>query len=308
MKPTRPAAKRRRRIDGILLLDKPLDVSSNRALQRARNAIGALKAGHTGSLDPAATGLLPLTFGEATKVSAFLLDADKRYSVTALFGEARSTGDREGNVTATGPVPDLDASEWTRALAGFEGEQWQIPPMYSALKKDGQPLYKLARAGKVVEREARRIDVRQCRYDSHSGDTLQFTVCCSKGTYIRALVEDIAAELGTVAYTAGLRRTALGPFDLGDAIPLDEVEAAGEALIPELLPPDRALAGWPAVTLDAGDERRFCEGQAVSNAASAGAGSGVRVYGACSRFLGVGVASDDGLLAPKRLFRMARNS
>jgi len=193
-------------VDGLLLLNKPAGITSNQALQKVKRLLQAKKAGHTGSLDPAATGMLPLCFGEATKVCAYLLEADKTYRVTARLGEATNTGDRDGEISATAEVPDLDRSAWEQILAQFCGEIDQVPPMFSALKKDGKRLYELARKGQVVEREARRIRIDEISLLEISGTRLVLRVKCSKGTYIRTLVEDIARAAGTVAHTARLHR------------------------------------------------------------------------------------------------------
>ena len=197
-------------VDGVLLLNKPAGLTSNQALQRVKRLLRAKKAGHTGSLDPSATGMLPLCFGEATKVCAFLLDADKSYRVTAKLGTATDTGDADGAATATADVPVLSAEDWRGILNSFLGESMQVPPMYSALKKDGTRLYKLARKGEVVEREPRPIRVKEIELLEIAGQRLVFRVRCSKGTYVRTLVEDIAREAGTVAHTARLHRETVG--------------------------------------------------------------------------------------------------
>jgi len=292
-------------IDGVLLLNKPAGLTSNQALQRVKRLLNARKGGHTGSLDPAATGMLPLCFGEATKVCAFLLDADKTYRVTAKLGSATDTGDATGSVVETADVPQMTADEWDAVLQRFHGESQQVPPMYSALKKDGKRLYELARKGETVERQPRRIRIDEIELLEAAGTRLVFRVRCSKGTYVRSLVEDIARAAGTVAHTARLHRETVADFGAGEMVDLEAVEdAAAEApgvLRERLLPPDRALTGLPAVTLSEADAERFRGGQAVT-AESAGAVGLVRVYGGAHVFAGVGEFSGDGRIVPRRVF------
>jgi tRNA pseudouridine55 synthase len=297
-------------VDGLLLLNKPPGMTSNRALQAVRRLLNAKKAGHTGSLDPSATGMLPLCFGEATKVCAFLLDADKTYRVTARLGTATSTGDADGGETiAKAAVPELSFDEWNAILQGFLGESMQVPPMYSALRKDGKRLYELARKGETVEREPRPIRIDEIRLLEAAGSRLVFRVTCSKGTYIRALVEDIAKRAGTVAHTVRLHRESVGDFRAEDMIDLAAVEAYAEenrdGLRASLLPPDLALAGMPAETVT--DGAGFCAGQAVPVAAGGESGL-VRVYGPGGEFLGVGERSGDGMLAPRRVFKSSEET
>jgi tRNA pseudouridine55 synthase len=298
-------------IDGLLLLNKPAGLTSNQALQRVKRLLNAKKAGHTGSLDPAATGMLPLCFGEATKVCAFLLNADKTYRVTARLGIATDTGDADGAEIATADVPELATDEWREVLESFLGESLQVPPMYSALKKDGKRLYTLARQGKTVEREPRPIRIDKISLLEMAGTRLVFWVHCSKGTYVRTLVEDIAKKAGTVAHTARLHRESVGDFradDMLDLTGLEEVAASGaEGLKARLLPPDTALEGLAAVELDNDASDRFTVGQVNLLSAPATAGL-VRVYGGANEFLGVGELSDDGQLAPKRVFRMGEKN
>lgn len=292
-------------VDGVLLLDKPAGITSNRALQKVKRLLRAAKAGHTGALDPFATGMLPLCFGEATKVSGFLLDADKTYRVVARLGRATDTGDRDGAETATADVPDLASAGWAAILESFLGESMQLPPMYSALRKDGKRLYELARRGEVVEREPRRITVHSIELLEAAGRRLVFRVRCSKGTYVRTLVEDIGARAGTVAYTQHLHRESVAGFEAEAMLGLPAIERLAnedrERLLGKLLPPDRALAGLSAVTIDAQAAVRFCQGMAVPAAASGGL---VRVYGpgGSGDFLGVGQTGDAGSVAPKRVF------
>jgi tRNA pseudouridine55 synthase len=292
-------------VDGVLLLNKPAGLTSNQALQRVKRLLNARKAGHTGSLDPAATGMLPLCFGEATKVCAFLLDADKTYRVTAKLGSTTDTGDATGAVVGTADVPTLTADEWDAVLQGFRGESKQVPPMYSALKKDGKRLYELARKGETVEREPRPIRIDAIELLEVAGTRLVFRVHCSKGTYVRSLVEDIAKAAGTVAHTARLHRETVAEFGADEMLDLEALEqtaAEGPAPLREcLLPPDRALAGLPAVTLAAADAERFRGGQAVA-AHDAPPRGLVRVYGREQDFLGVGDVSANGAVAPRRVF------
>ena len=301
----RPRHGRSDPVDGLLLLNKPAGLTSNQALQRVKRLLNARKAGHTGSLDPAATGMLPLCFGEATKVSAFLLDADKTYRVTAKLGTATDTGDATGTETASADVPPLSADEWNSVLQGFLGESLQVPPMYSALKKDGKRLYELARKGQTVERKPRPIRIDRIELLEAAGNRLVFRVRCSKGTYVRSLVEDIARAAGTVAHTARLHRETVGDFPVGEMIDLqaaEELAADGpEPLRERLLPPDRGLGGLPRVCLDGERARKFCGGQPVA-ASEPGAPGLARVYGEEQVFLGVGELTGDGRVAPRRVF------
>ena len=299
-------------VSGLLLLNKPAGLTSNQALQKVKRLLKAKKAGHTGSLDPAATGMLPLCFGEATKVCAYLLEADKSYRVTARLGEATDTGDGDGKIVATAAVPNLTQADWERIFQKLTGEMEQVPPMYSALKKDGKRLYELARQGQVVDREARKIRIHEMRLLEAHGGRLVFRVRCSKGTYVRTLVEDIAKEGGTLAYTAALHRETVGDFNARDMLDLataEEIAAAGpEALRERLMPADRALQRWPERRIGTDAARRFIDGQAVAlQDTDRGAATGrVRVYAAADGFLGVGELTDDGMLTPRRVFRAGR--
>ncbi len=303
---TRPHS-RSQPVDGVLLLNKPAGLTSNQALQRVKRLLGAKKAGHTGSLDPAATGMLPLCFGEATKVCAFLLDADKTYRVTAKLGTATDTGDGDGKEIRSADVPPLSKEDWAVILNGFLGDSTQVPPMYSALKKDGKRLYELARKGEIVERDARPIRIDEIDLLEVAGKRLVFRVRCSKGTYIRSLVEDIAARAGTVAHTARLHRETVGAFDPAEMLDLEGAEAIVDenpaGLLDQLLPADRALGSMPAVRLDDSAAARFLHGQAVSVAESENAGL-TRVYGPGGEedFLGVGEQAQAGEIRPKRVF------
>jgi len=296
----------RRQVHGVLVLDKPRGFSSNAALQKVRWLLNADKAGHTGSLDPLATGVLPLCFGEATKFSQYLLDADKGYSTVAQLGVTTTTGDAEGEVLERRAVA-VDEAAIQAALPAFRGQIEQIPPMYSALKRDGQPLYKLARAGEVVEREARSVTIARLELLALQEDRATLEVACSKGTYVRTLVEDLGARLGCGAHVAELRRTQAGPFGLAQAISLEELEAAhaeggSEALDRFLLPVDSGLEHWPLVQLTQHSAYYWLHGQPV-RAANAPKFGLMRVQDDQGRFIGIGEIDDEGQVAPRRLIR-----
>ncbi|MCL2021967.1 MAG: tRNA pseudouridine(55) synthase TruB [Betaproteobacteria bacterium] len=305
----------KRKIDGALLLNKPKGMSSNAALQRARWLLQAEKAGHTGTLDPMATGLLPLCFGEATKFSADLLHADKTYRAKARLGVTTTTGDAEGEIREIRPVC-FDAARLAETLAAFTGEIRQIPPMHSALKLQGRPLYELARQGVEVTREARpvwihRLELLACEL---TGDApwLELEVCCGKGTYIRALAEDIGEALGCGAHLAELCRTAVGDLTLTMAHSTEELEtlAANEpqALTDMLLPVDHLLLSLPVACLSDTESERFSHGNPVEYTELAGEGTKIRVYTASSRLLGVGEMKVDGKLWPKRLLAVLQTA
>lgn len=275
-------------VDGVVLLDKPEGLSSNAALQRARRCFNASKAGHTGTLDPMATGLLPVCFGDATKFSQGLLDADKAYVATALLGVATDTGDREGEFIARRPV-EATAARVAAALAALTGPLQQVPPMYSALKHHGKPLYAIARAGGEVERAPRQVVIHQLDLVEWDSPHLTFAVRCSKGTYVRTLAEQIAERLDTVAHLTALRRTAVGPFTLETAVTLVALEAAEPAQRQRhLRPADTLVQALPALALcdsDAlgllqGRTLERCEAAAAMMSADAGAVVLVRLYGA----------------------------
>ncbi|WP_018953536.1 tRNA pseudouridine(55) synthase TruB [Thioalkalivibrio sulfidiphilus] len=299
----------RRDVHGIVLLDKPQGYSSNQALQRVKYLFRARKAGHTGSLDPLATGLLPLCFGEATKVSGFLLDADKHYRTRCRLGQTTDTADAEGQVLETRPVPALNEALIEAALAPFRGPIHQVPPMYSALKHQGQRLYELARKGEEVERKARDVTIHALSCLGFTADTLELDVHCSKGTYIRTLVEDIGERLGCGAHVIELRRLGLGPFETPTMVTLEEIEARaeqGEAALDALLTPiDSALTQWPAVRLDRDSAYYLRQGQAVFVPGAPTRGL-VRVYGPGETFLAMGEILDDGRVAPRRLMMMGQ--
>jgi tRNA pseudouridine55 synthase len=283
----------------VLLLDKPAGITSNAALQKARWLYNAAKAGHTGTLDPMATGLLPLCFGEATKFAGELLDADKSYRATVKLGVTTDTADAEGQLLETRPVTVSEA-EWRAATADFQGEIEQVPPMHSALKRDGKPLYEYARAGIEVEREARRVTIRRIETVSFAGDEAVIDVDCTKGTYIRTLAADIGERLGCGAHLMALRRTRIGDLCLAGAVAL----AALEALAPDerdsrLAPVDALLAGIASARLDQRETDRMLHGQGVRRLGEAGLR--YRLYGAGGEFLGLGNLDADGWLNPRRL-------
>lgn len=291
-------------MNGLLLLDKPRGLTSNAALQRAKRCYRARKAGHTGSLDPLASGMLPLCFGHATKVSPFLLDADKLYRVTALVGSKTDTGDADGRVIASTDKADIDADDLESVLAGFRGEIQQIPPMYSALKRDGRRLYELAREGKEVPREPRSVHIDEFEIESFDPQRPEFIVRCSKGTYIRTLVEDVFEAAGSLAHVAALRRLAVFPFADQPMVSLEELELAEgnlERLDAFLLPVDAALSQWPEVELRSSEAWYLLHGHPV-NVGPGQAEGLVRLYDDQRRFLGIGESLADGRLAPKRLF------
>lgn len=290
----------KRPIDGVLLLDKPAGLSSNQALQQAKRLYLAAKAGHTGSLDPFATGLLPICLGEATKFSHFLLDADKTYCATMRLGATTSTGDTEGEIVTTAEV-NVTRGQFENVLGAFSGEITQVPPMYSALKHQGKALYEYARAGVEIERAARHVTIHQIELLDLTESQAEIRVSCSKGTYIRTLAEDIGKALGCGAYLTQLRRLATGSFDLSRAVTLGELEAMPlEGRDAILLPPDSLIQDLPAISLD--DESAFyvCRGQSVWQPGIRQLGS-VRLYGAAQRFLGLGEVTEDGKIAPRRL-------
>lgn len=291
-------------IHGVLLLDKPEGISSNNALQRVKRIYQARKAGHTGSLDPIATGLLPICLGEATKLSRFLLEADKRYEVVCRLGVRTTTGDTEGEVIEMRPVKRLEP-EWVEKLLGsFLGPQAQTPPMYSAIKRQGQPLYKLARQGIEVEREPRQIIIHTIRLTGLEEEQLKLEVFCSKGTYIRTLAEDIGRALGCGAHVMALRRTQVGYFNILKAASIDRLEKLMETEVESLhellVPLDEMLADWPAVDLIADAAYYLRQGQSVRVSRVPDKGW-VRLIERHKGFFGVGQVMEDGRIAPRRL-------
>ena len=291
-----------RKVDGVLLLDKPLGLSSNDALQKARRLFSAAKGGHTGTLDPLATGLLPLCFGEATKFSADLLDADKTYEAEIRLGVTTDSGDAEGQIIATAPAA-VTAADVARVLPAFMGDILQVPPMHSALKRDGKPLYELARQGIVIERAARPVTVHAIDVLACSEDFLRLSVHCSKGTYIRVLAADIGAALGCGGHLVALRRTRVGPLDLAAAVTLEALNASGEDERARfLLPLDALLQNLPRVDLAPDDAQRFGHGNPVD--LPPGLHGKIRVY-ADGTLLGIGEPGTGGRLWPKRLLQLS---
>jgi tRNA pseudouridine55 synthase len=285
------------RVDGVLLLDKPSGITSNAALQSARRLFSAAKAGHTGTLDPLATGLLPLCFGEATKFSADLLEADKTYEADILFGATTDTGDADGTVLERRPV-EFSRQNLEAVLPQFRGLIRQIPPMYSALKRDGKPLYELARQGIEVERAAREVTIHTLDLLNLAEDRCRLRVSCSKGTYIRTLAEDIGAVLACGAHLTALRRTQVGPLSVADALTLEQLQLFSEEdKAACLLAPDALLQTVPAVYLDEASAARFMHGMAVNAVVPAGR---CRVYDS-TRLLGLAEADAEGRVHPRRL-------
>jgi tRNA pseudouridine55 synthase len=307
---TQNMASRRRQkgrsVDGILLLDKPAGVSSNHALQQVKHLYKAAKAGHTGSLDPLATGLLPLCLGQTTKFSSFLLDADKRYRVTVTLGVTTDSADADGKVLETRPVVGVDEAAVRAVLPRFLGSIEQLPPMFSAVKHQGERLYKLAREGKEVERTPRTVQIFALDLIECAPPLLMLDVHCSKGTYVRTLAEEIGAALGCGAHVSGLRRTGVGPYVEGETrfITVPDVERAAaegfEAMDALLLPLDSVLGHCPAVKLSADAAFYLRQGQPVLVPQAPTEGL-VRLYAGGSEFLGIGVILDDGRVQPKRL-------
>jgi len=286
-------------IDGGLLLDKPVGITSNRALQEAKKLLGAKKAGHAGTLDPLASGLLILLFGEATKLAAHLLDEDKEYRATLKLGEKTATGDAEGAVIERKPV-NVSEPELARVLRGFEGEIEQVPPMHSALKRGGVPLYRLARKGTTVEREARRIRITELEKVEFTPPHLALRIRCSKGTYVRTLAEDIGAALGTCAHLAALRRIGSGRWRVENAVSLSSLSFPSG--MSQLIPISTLLGELPRAELDAPQEARFRNGQSLDSFP----GEGLRaVYAADGRVVGLGQVAAGGALKPVRLLAQA---
>ena len=302
-----------RAVDGILILDKPMGVTSNRALQSVKYLYNAAKAGHTGSLDPLATGVLPLCLGEATKFSQYLLDADKAYQSTFVLGTTTDTSDAEGQVLEVRDTSGIGEADVVAALQQFEGEIEQIPSMFSAIKQGGQPLYKLARKGLEVERKSRQVVIKTLQLRAFRGGEkpeVDIYMECSKGTYVRSLAEDLGQALGCGAFVSALRRTQAGPFGIEDSVTLSALESLKEsgdfAVIDELLmPADAALGALPLVSLSESGGFYMRQGQPVM-VPNAPRGGIVRVALHSGEFLGVGEMLDDGRVAPRRLIVTGR--
>ena len=296
----------KRDVSGLLLLDKPPGMTSNAALQRVKRLFAARKAGHTGSLDPIATGMLPLCLGEATKLSAFLLKAEKTYRVTARFGARTDTGDATGTTIAeTGQRP-RDRAQLEAVLSRFIGETEQVPPMYSALKHRGKRLYELARAGQTVERAPRRIRIRLLQLEEYSPSETVFMVACGGGVYVRTLIEDVAEAIGSLAHVSALRRLGVAPFEEPGMVTMDRIEAVAakgySGLDALLLPADAAVSALPAVRLSASESFYLQRGNPVAAARGTRPGP-VRLYADAQGFIGIGEAAVDGQVAPRRLLK-----
>lgn len=288
-------------IHGVLLLDKPAGLTSNAALQRVRRLFGRIKAGHTGTLDPLATGLLPICLGEATKFSHSLLDADKTYEAVIRLGFVSSTGDAEGAIQETG-VPDFDDEKLQEVVRVFTGPILQRPPMHSALKKDGRPLYEYARAGIEVDRAVRNVLIKSLEISDLTGDSLSIRVTCSKGTYIRILAQDLGEALGCGGYLSALRRTRIADLDIASAIGLQDLERSGPVIgASRVLPIDLLVSAYPALRLDSADSRRVSNGLEVRPVVEVVPHGSIRLYDPTGIFLGVGEGRPGGIVAPKRM-------
>ena len=308
--PKHKAAAAKVAVHGVVLLDKPIGISSNAALQRVKHLFNACKAGHTGSLDPLASGMLPLCFGEATKLSHYLLEADKTYQFVCQLGQRTTTGDAEGELVESQSIPSVSLAQVEQVLAGFLGPIEQIPPMYSALKHQGKRLYELARQGKEVERPPRLITIKQLSLLALKADHIECRVCCSKGTYIRVLAEEIAAALGTCGHLIALRRESVVPFSNNNMVELAQLEALSQqnpnALFDHLLPVDTALVDWPRLQLNTACAKSVRAGQAVvleHGSANARIRGRVSLYGPDSQLIGLGEVLANGQLTLRRLVR-----
>jgi tRNA pseudouridine55 synthase len=297
--------KKGRSISGILIVDKPTGRSSNHVLQQVKRLFDAKKAGHTGALDPLATGVLPICLGEATKVSSYLLDADKRYHVTCQLGAITDSGDSDGQILSTSDIPHFSEQDVLNLLPDFTGEQDQVPPMFSALKHQGQPLYKLARQGIEVERKSRRIIIYKLQLLSITSDSFTLDVECSKGTYIRTLVEDISHALGSGGHVTMLRRISAAGYTLKQAISIEQLEKIAEQglarLDKALLPTENALPDWPSIdaTDDMIDALRHGQTIIVNQPFES---TKVRLFDSNKQFIGLGEMTEQGIVAPKRVF------
>lgn len=290
---------------GLVLIDKPAGLTSNAALQRVRRVFGRIKAGHTGTLDPLATGLLPVCLGEATKFSHALLDADKTYEAVIRLGYVSSTGDAEGAIQEAG-VPDFDDEKLRDLVRAFTGPIRQIPPMHSALKRDGRPLYEYARAGIEVDREARNVLIKKLELSDVKDNSISIRVTCSKGTYIRVLAQDMGAALGCGGYLTVLRRIRIADLDVSDAIRLEDLEKAGPVIAASrILPVDLLVRAYPALRLDCLDAKRVSTGLEVRAAVQGVQQGPVRLYGPTGIFLGMGEFRSDGIVAPKRMLAIS---
>lgn len=292
-------------VNGVLLLDKPAGITSNAALQQVKSIYFAKKAGHTGSLDPLATGMLPLCFGEATKFSQFLLDSDKKYIVTGKLGERTDTSDADGEIIEVRDIKDVTESKLLQIIETFKGPQTQVPSMFSAIKHEGTPLYELARKGIEVERKPRQINVYDMQLLSLTTDSFELSIHCSKGTYVRNLVEDIGEVLGCGAHVAKLRRTSAGSCEAENMVTMEQLQALfadknWDALNDLLLPTDIIVAQYPEIALTETASFYLKRGQAVQIPKAPRSGL-VRLRDENNEFIGVGDVQEDGKIAPKRL-------
>ena len=294
-------------INGILLLDKPSGITSNRALQRVRSLIKAKKGGHTGSLDPFATGMLPLCFGEATKISHYLLNEKKTYSVEVKFGISTSTGDIDGEITGSSKIKEYSKDQWKKILNEFKGKSEQIPPMYSALKYKGKRLYELARKGEIVDRAARKIHIFSIDLVDLSKDTINFEVTCSKGTYIRVLAEDIAKKLGMLGHVSRLRRKSVGNFFESKMVKLSILEDLAQnnnpAISDYFITIDEALTEFSVVSLNDLQSSKFRNGQQLEF--DGHFDDNVKVYDHNNNLVGIAYKKNQNTLAPKRIFHLS---
>ena len=297
--------KKGRRITGIIVVDKPTGRSSNHVLQQVKRLFDAQKAGHTGSLDPLATGVLPICLGEATKVSSYLLDGDKRYQVTCQLGITTDSGDSDGNVVAEMAIPTLSEADVLSILPRFLGQQQQVPPMYSALKFQGQPLYKLARQGIEIERKSRMVTIYDIKLLAQTADSFTLDVTCSKGTYIRTLVEDISLALKTGGHVTMLRRIAAAGYEITQALSIETIELVAQqglaALDALLLPTENALVTWPSVKVTGEQAKALRQGQQVY-VEQVYESTQIRLFDQDGDFLGLGEMSETGIVSPKRVF------
>ena len=294
-------------INGILLLDKPSGITSNRALQRVRSLIKAKKGGHTGSLDPFATGMLPLCFGEATKISHYLLNEKKTYSVEVKFGVSTSTGDIDGEITGSSKIKEYSKDQWKKILNEFKGKSEQIPPMYSALRYKGKRLYELARKGEIVDRAARKIQIFSLDLVDLSKDTINFEITCSKGTYIRVLAEDIAKKLGMLGHVSRLRRKSVGNFFESKMVKLSILEDLAQnnnpAISDYLITIDEALTEFSVVSLNDLQSSKFRNGQQLEF--DGHFDDNVKVYDHNNNLVGIAYKKNQNTLAPKRIFHLS---
>ena len=294
-------------INGILLLDKPSGITSNKALQRVRSLIKAKKGGHTGSLDPFATGMLPLCFGEATKISHYLLNEKKTYSVEVKFGVSTSTGDLDGEITGSSKIKEYSEDQWKKFLNEFKGESEQIPPMYSALRHKGKRLYELARKGEIVDRAARKIQIFSIKLIDLSKDTINFEVTCSKGTYIRVLAEDIAKKLGMLGHVSQLRRKSVGNFLESKMVNLSILEDLTQNNNPAIsdcfITIDDALTEFSIVSLNDLQSSKFRNGQQLEF--DGHFDDNVKVYDHNNNLVGIAYKKNQNTLAPKRIFHLS---